>query len=458
MILIIDDDVAVRTSVSLLLKQAGYMTVSAADPREALQQLQSYEISLIILDMNFSLETTGDEGLELLAEIRRTAPAVPVILITGWATISLAVKGIKAGAFDFINKPWDNQHLLQSVRTALGLSRSLAATGQGPQRHVRREDYDFNGIIGDSPGMMEVLDTVARIAATDASVLIVGESGTGKEMIASAIYRNSLRKTFPFVKVNLGGISSSLFESEMFGHKKGAFTDAKTDRIGRFEMAHNGTIFLDEIGDLEMNSQVKLLRVLQDRTYEVLGSSRTKTVNTRVICATNANLEEKVNDGTFREDLYYRINLITIKLPPLRERASDIPQLVDFYINNLKNVYGRQKLAVDKDALKWLQTQPFPGNIRELKNMVERTVLMSGSDLLTIDDFMLYKQGHVKKAGQQLPPVGAMDLEEMEEAMIKRAMEFHHNNVSRVAETLGLSRGTLYRRLKKYNIPYEDTY
>src|ERR1700750_1259704 len=298
---------------------------------------------------------------------------VPIILITGWGTIELAVQGMKLGANDFINKPWSNEHLLQSIKTLLDLQENKS------EHHTRKQldaMYNFQHIIGEDEKMVQLLDTIGRVAATDASVLIMGESGTGKELIAEAIHQNSLRNNKPFIKVNLGGISTSLFESEMFGHVRGAFTAARIDRVGRFETANKGTIFLDEIGDLDAGSQIKLLRVLQDRTYEVLGSSRTKSVDVRVVCATNKNLNEMVSKSTFREDLLYRINLITIYLPALRERPKDIPLLAEYFIDNLKEIYGRPSLSVAGRAMKWLQQLPLPGNIRQLKNIVERTILV----------------------------------------------------------------------------------
>ena len=276
------------------------------------------------------------------------------------------------------------------------------------------------------------------MASTDAPVLITGESGTGKELIAEAIHLNSKRKVRPFVKVNLGGISSTLFESELFGHVRGAFTDAKTDRIGRFEMANRGSIFLDEIGELDLSSQVKLLRVLQERTFEPLGSSKSRTVDVRVICATNRNLEEMVAQGTFREDLYYRINLITVKLPALRERPDDIPLLSGFFVNNLKTIYNRPNLQLSAGAMKWLKTLQLQGNIRQLKNLVERTVLLSAKDMLDVADFQKNLSGNPQPSGSKaLPEVGTITLDEMEFQMITRAMQFHQNKVSKVARSLG---------------------
>lgn len=455
MILIIDDDKAVQVSLQLLLKQQGWNTQTAASPTEALERIAATEPELILLDMNYTVETTGEEGLALLKRIKELVPAVPVILITGWATLELAIAGMKAGAKDFLSKPWTNEVLLQAIRTALavptGKVRSLS-------RKKLDEQYDFSHIIGEDPDFLQVLSTVGRVAATDASVLILGESGTGKELIAEAIHQNSPRQRGAFVKVNLGGISASLFESEMFGHKRGAFTDARYDRKGRFETAHKGSIFLDEIGELELPSQVKLLRVLQDRTFEVLGSSRTQSVDIRVISATNRNLAEMVKQGQFREDLFYRINLITVYLPALRERPGDIPLLVNHYVNNLKTIYQRPDISLTKEAIKWLQNFDFPGNIRQLKNLVERTVLISPHDLLTAEDFMqnINPMNPTTTDSSDLPAVGSLTLDEMEKEMIMKAMTHHSNRISKVAKSLGLTRSALYRRLEKYQIPYNN--
>ena len=307
-ILICDDDPTVRSSLSLVLKRAGYGIATAETPEQAVAQIRTTIPGLILMDMNYTRSTTGEEGLELLAKVKVLAPEVPVILITAWGSIHLAVQGIRAGAFDFITKPWNNLALLESIRTAIQVQESSTAADAAPKSPFRRDK-----IIGKSPLLERVLQTVSRIASTHAPVLITGESGTGKELIAEAIHENSERKDRPFIKVNLGGISLSLFESEMFGHKKGAFTDAHYDRKGRFELADGGSIFLDEIGDLDMVSQMKLLRVLQDHTFESLGDSRPKQVDTRIICATNRNLPQMVQQGEFREDLFYRINLITCK-------------------------------------------------------------------------------------------------------------------------------------------------
>lgn len=455
MILIIDDDIAVQSALRLLLESNGLKSTAAANEAEAMNLFLTENISLIILDMNFTSNTSGEDGLALLKKIRKENTTMPIVLITGWATIQLAVEGIKSGANDFINKPWDNTHLLQTIRTLITLQQKKAKSSS---RKNLDAQYDFSNIIGENEKILEILETIGRIAETDAPVLVTGESGTGKELIAEAIHQNSPRRNRPFIKVNLGGISTSLFESEMFGHVRGAFTDARNDRTGRFEMANKGTIFLDEIGDLELSSQVKLLRVLQDRTYEVLGSSKTKTLDVRVICATNKNLSEMVAKGTFREDLLYRINLISVKLPSLRQRSNDIPLLVEFLVNNLKEIYNRPNLTISAVAMKWLQQLPYPGNIRQLKNLVERSLLVSKKNSLDIIDFQSQLENtSTTLANRQIPEVGTLTLEETEVLMIRQALEFHQNKITRAAKSLGLTRSALYRRLEKYNIPYNDT-
>ncbi len=457
MILIIDDDIAIQTSLSLLFRKEGFSVRVADGPFDTFEVLAEETPELILLDMNFSVDTSGDDGIRLLRRIREKIPNVPVILITGWGSIDLAVEGMKAGAKDFITKPWQNDHLVQSVRTALNLAQVTPAS---PNRRKLDQQFRFDNIVGEDTALLEILSTIGRVAPTDAPVLITGESGTGKELIAEAIHQNSRRHRQPFVKVNLGGISSTLFESELFGHVRGAFTDAKTDRVGRFELANKGSIFLDEIGDLDPASQVKLLRVLQDRTFEPLGSSKSRTVDVRVICATNRNLEDMVSKGQFREDLFYRINLISVRLPALRERSGDIPLLVTYFVNNLKTIYGRPDLRVSVSAQKWLKNLALPGNIRQLKNVVERTVLLSSNDELQAEDFEKNLTSGPPSATpnrtvvQALPQVGSMTLEEMEFQMIQRAMDFHQNRVAKVARALGITRFALYRRLEKFGIPY----
>ena len=409
-ILIIDDDSAIRSSISLLLKRAGYRVDTVSHPSRAFEQIETANPDLILLDMNFTIDTSGRGGMQALKEIRSSHPKIPVILMTGWATVQLAVEGMKLGAKDFIAKPWDNKKLLSSISTILQLQNPKQSTAS-----IRNTVTDFDHIIGRDPAFLNVLALAKRVSKTDASVLIMGESGTGKELIAEAIHYESQRANCPFVKVNLGGISSSLFESEMFGHKKGAFTDASSDRKGRFEMADTGTIFLDEIGDLELGSQVKLLRVLQEQTFEVLGSSQSRRVDIRVICATNKNLEAMVAKGTFREDLFYRINLIKIDIPSLRERREDIPLLVDFYLKNLKASYDQPDLRIDREAMDWLKMQEFQGNVRQLKNLIERVVLIARHPKIDLKDFQnQYRNSTLIGGNDKLPNVGSISLEDME--------------------------------------------
>ena len=362
---------------------------------------------------------------------------------------------MKAGASDFVTKPWTNQQILHSVRTALGLvDVQPRPDDEAPSREALDERYDFGDLVGRDVRMCRILQLVGRVAATDASILITGESGTGKELIADAVHRNSPRARRPFVKVNLGGIAAALFESEMFGHVRGAFTDARSDRTGRFEMADGGTIFLDEIGDVDGASQVKMLRVLQDRSFEMLGSSRRREVDVRVVSATNRNLPEMVAQGEFREDLLYRVNLIAVHLPPLRERPDDIPILATRFLHTVSQVYRREPLSVSDDAWRWLRRQPWPGNVRQLRQWVERAVLVSTRDRLEIADFAANAEVvPPEPAHATLPPVGSMTMDEIERAVILKSLNHHGRNISRVAESLGLSRAALYRRLEKYEIP-----
>ncbi|MBQ6747368.1 MAG: sigma-54-dependent Fis family transcriptional regulator [Bacteroidaceae bacterium] len=443
MILIVDDDSAIRTSLGFMLKRAGYEVQAVSGPKEAMTIVRNEEVRLILMDMNFSLSTTGEEGLTLLKQVKLFLPEVPVILMTAWGSISLAVEGMKAGAFDFVTKPWNNITLMQRIETALQLTEKQIIT------KANDKAFDRNFIIGESKALSDVLTIVQRIANTNASVLITGESGTGKELIAEAIHKNSQRANKPFVKVNLGGISQSLFESEMFGHKKGAFTDAVADRKGRFELADKGTIFLDEIGELDLSCQVKLLRVLQEQTFEPLGDSKPKKVDVRVVSATNANLQQMVQDKTFREDLFYRINLITIHLPALRERKEDIPLLAAHFAQRQCEANGLPIVTISKEANDYLSSLPYPGNIRELKNLVDRTILVSTNNPLQVSDFQQQYQGNYSL---QNADADGLTLDEMEYIAIKKAYEKYHGNVSQMASALGLSRQALYRRMEKYQL------
>lgn len=452
MILIIDDDSAIRSSLSFMLKRAKYEVQAVPGPKEAMEVVHTVTPQLILMDMNFSLSTDGAEGLVLLKQVKLFCPDVPVILMTAWGSIPLAVQGMRAGAFDFITKPWNNAALMQRIETALELTSKEDSAGFSTKEE---EDFDRSHIIGKSKALEEVLSTVKRVSRTGASVLITGESGTGKELIAEAIHLNSPRRNQPFVKVNLGGISQTLFESEMFGHKKGAFTDAVTDRKGRFELADKGTIFLDEIGELDLSCQVKLLRVLQEQTFEPLGESRPRKVDVRVVCATNANLEQMVREHTFREDLFYRINLITVHLPALRERREDIPLLAAHFVESRCQADGLPLVSLSNDALEFLSRLPYPGNIRELKNLVERTLLVCGKDCLTAVDFQ--SQYHpTTGAWESSVTLKGLTLEELEKQTILQALEAHGNNLTQAALSLGISRAALYRRLEKYGISWND--
>ena len=464
-ILLVDDDSSITASLALLLKQAGYRTLAAENPAQALQRLdESPEVALVLQDMNFTRATSGDEGLQLLRQIRARRAGLPVVLMTAWGSIGLAVEGMKAGAADFVTKPWTNPQLLGTVVTALGLAAAGAGTSSAgeiadvPSREALDEAFDFGPLVGQDARLRRVLQIIGKVAPTDASVLITGESGTGKELIAEAVHRNGPRRAGPFVKVNLGGISASLFESELFGHVKGAFTDARADRKGRFEVADGGTIFLDEVGELDAAGQVKLLRVLQDRSFEVLGSSVTRQVDVRVVAATNRNLPDMVSRGLFREDLLYRLNLIAIHLPPLRERRGDIALLARRFLGGLASVYRRESLDLSPAGLRFLEQQSWPGNIRQLKQWIERAVLINPEQAILDLEHLQPSVESPRPAltpecdDDGLPAVGAMTIDEIEHAMIEKSLRHHDGNISRVAESLGLSRAALYRRLEKYGI------
>ena len=443
-ILLVDDDRAVCHSLSLFLKRKGFEVDWAHNPTEALSQFSTFAPDLVVLDMNFSIDSSGREGIALLSQLKEIQNQCPIILITAWASVQLAVEGMKLGASDFLAKPWENKHLLQSITTLLDLQNS---------RRIPENSKYFEGIIGQNKGFLEVLEMAKRIAPTQASVLISGPSGSGKELIAEAIHYQSQRSYQPFVKVNLGGLSTGLFDSELFGHVKGAFTGASQRRKGRLEAAEGGSVFLDEIGELDVHMQVKLLRVLQEKRFEVLGSSTSVPMDVRIISATNRDLEEEVSRGTFREDLLYRINLIHLRLPSLNERKDDIPLLVEHFSKGMKDLYGIQGIQIKKNALDWLQDQSFKGNIRELKNVLERTLLMCDDPTqVDVEDF----KRHFKPSANttiHLPEVGLVSLEEMDNIMVSRALTFHQNHITKAAQSLGITRTALYRRMQKYGIP-----
>lgn len=445
MILIIDDDESVRLALRLLLRHAGYEVMTADGPEAALEAVRSHPVSLVVMDMNFTLAVDGREGLELLRKVRVLRPALPVILITAWGSIPLAVEGMRAGANDFVTKPWDNADLLSRINTALKLASAATAEADGDAGADDESGFDRSGIIGSSSGLREVLQSLKRVAPTDAPVLILGENGTGKEMIARAIHANSRRASGPFVAVNLGGIPHQLFESEMFGHARGAFTGAVADRKGRFDAAAGGTIFLDEIGELHPESQVKMLRVLQEHTYEALGDNRPRRADVRVVCATNVDLARAVEERAFREDLYYRINLITLRLPPLRERTDDIEPLA----RHFAALYARSANMPQPDfhpsTLRMLRSLPWPGNIRQLRNSVESAIIVSGASTLLPEHFGA-------AASQHAPMTDAPTLDSLEKRALERALDEAGGNMSQAARALGLTRQSLYRRMEKHGL------
>ncbi len=438
--------------MALLLKQSGFDVLTCDEPGAVLPVLASQPIDLVLQDMNFSAQTSGEEGLALLAAIKEQQPALPVLLMTAWGSINLAVRGVKAGAADFFTKPWHNAQLIELIRTTLELAATRPATR--PDRAALDREFDFRGIVGEHPELLKVLATVARVAMTRAPVLILGESGTGKELIADAIHRNSPRAGKLSVKINMGAITSSLFESEMFGHVKGAFTDAKFDRRGHVATAHGSTLFLDEIGELNRADQVKLLRVLQDQSYRPVGASQSEQADIRVVSATNRELAELVASGEFREDLFYRLKLITLRLPPLRERRSDIVLIAHQLIADLSAEYGLGEVTISQNARDWLTAQPWPGNIRQLKQVLERTLLLVGKPVLDQADF-LEAEGAADRPRADVA-VDGMTLEQVERLMIEKALIQHDRNISRVAKALGLSRAALYRRLEKFGLSASD--
>jgi DNA-binding NtrC family response regulator len=452
-VLVVDDDSSVQVSLALLLKQSGFEVLTCDEPKEVLPLLAAQSVDLVLQDMNFSPKTSGEEGLALLASIKEKHPTLPVLLMTAWGSIALAVRGVKIGAADFFTKPWQNAQLIELIKTTLELAVPRAA-GR-PDRRALDSEFDFTGIIGEHPDLLKVLSTVGRVAKTRAPVLILGESGTGKELIADAIHRNSPRAGRTCVKINMGAITSSLFESEMFGHVRGAFTDAKADRKGHVASANGSTLFLDEIGELNRTDQVKLLRVMQDQSYRPVGASHSEQADVRVVSATNRELAELVAAGEFREDLYYRLNLITIRLPPLRERRTDIPLIATKLVADLAAEYGLGNISLSPAALEWLSAQPWPGNIRQLKQALERTLLLVGKRVLEPGDFVDAERA---EADSNRPGLGVdgMTLEQVERHMIEKVLQQHQGNISRVAKALGLSRAALYRRLEKHGLAGSD--
>ncbi len=461
-ILIADDQPDVAEALRLLLKSEGMTTRVVHDPAAALDAVKRQHFACALLDLNYSRDTTsGAEGLSLISELRRLDAAVPMIAMTAWGTIDLAVRALQAGAGDFVEKPWENQRLLTVLRNQMALGEATRAMARlDAENALLRGDEDADEFIAESAAMRPVQELIRRIAPSDANVLILGDNGTGKGVIANRIHQASKRNGRTLIKVNMGGISEHLFESEMFGHIKGAFTDAKQDRIGRFELADGGSLFLDEIGNIPIAQQPKLLRVLEDGELERVGSSRTTRVDVRVISATNADLGREVDAGRFRKDLMFRLNTVEIHLPALRERREDLPRLAAHFLQRFRRRYQREDLRIAPSALRQLEAYAWPGNVRELGHVIERAVLMASSN--QIEEFALaqarsHADGVVERVAHSvgIPPASTQSpqtIDQAEEGMIRGALERNGGNVQKTAEALGLSRGALYRRLEKYAI------
>jgi len=447
-ILLADDQQDIRESLRLLLKNEGYETYAAASPSEALVAIEAREFDAVLMDLNYTRDTTsGREGLDLLTAIQKVDSTLPVIVMTAWSSLELAVEAMRLGARDFLQKPWENARLLSILRTQIDLRQALrrATRLEAENRLLSVESRPT--LIAESESMQPVLNLIARIGPSDANVLITGEHGTGKEVIARTLHALSERANRPMVTVNAGGLSEGVFESELFGHMKGAFTDARTDRIGRFEFADGGTLFLDEIANVPLNLQSKLLRVLETGEFERVGSSHTRRVNVRVLAATNVDVGAEVAAGRFREDLLFRLNTIEIRLPNLRDRQRDIELLAHHFFRVYTERYRKKISGFDPAAMQSLREHPWPGNVRELDHAIERAVLLSAGPLIRSVDLGL----------RAAPPSGTprleeMNLEEVEKHLIQRMLARHGGNVSQAANALGLSRSALYRRLEKFGL------
>ncbi len=452
-ILIVDDDQDVLLAAKLFLKQHISIVHTETNPENIPDLLRNESYDLILLDMNFSPDaTSGKEGFHWMNKILEIDPTSVVILITGYGDIELAVQGIKEGATNFLLKPWENKKLLATITTTLQLRQSKVELEDLRTKQkvlIADSDQAYSNLIGQAPSMQKVLNTVQKVAITDANVLILGENGTGKELIARAIHRASNRKDEVFISVDLGAISESLFESELFGFKKGAFTDAKEDRAGRFEAANKGTIFLDEIGNLSFALQSKLLSVLQNRKVVRLGTNKEIPIDVRLICATNMPLYQMVNESKFRQDLLYRINTVEIQIPPLRERVEDITLLVDHFLNDYCKKYKMPQKRLNQSTLTRLEKHTWPGNIRELQHAVERAVIMSESNMLEPHDFFISQMDENRNT-DTIP--SNMNLEETEKMLIRKVIDKHGGNISKAAKELGLTRASLYRRIEKYGL------
>ncbi len=452
-LLIVDDDIDILLAAKMFLRQHIEIIHTEKNPNNIPDMIESENYDVILLDMNFSRDaTSGKEGFHWLNVIMKTDPAATVIFITGYGDIELAVQGIKEGATNFVLKPWDNKKLLATIETTLKVRESKVEIENLKSTQkvlIANQDNKYNNLIGNSPIMKKIMTMATKVARTDANVLILGDNGTGKEVVARAIHRASNRSENVFINVDLGAITESLFESELFGYKKGAFTDAKEDRAGRFEAANKGTIFLDEIGNLSPALQSKLLSVLQSRKVVRLGSNKETPIDVRLICATNMPLAKMVSENKFRQDLLYRINTVEITLPPLRDRTEDIQPLLDHYLDVYCKKYKIAKKRIGAGTLKRLQMHNWPGNIRELQHAAERAVILSESDILEPHDFFM--DHNRSDANDDYSPKN-MNLEEVEKMLIRKVVDKHGGNISRAAKELGLTRASLYRRIEKYGI------
>src|SRR5438067_7157802 len=446
-VLIADDQSDVLEALRLLLKAEGFVLETASSPAGVLAAVEAREFDVALIDLNYTRDTTsGEEGLNLLSRIQGIDPTLPVVVMTAWGSVEVAVEAMRRGARDFIQKPWDNARLLAIVRTQIELSQALRKGQRLEAENSLLRGEGMPKVMAESASMQGVLQVIARVGPSDANVLILGENGTGKGVVARALHAVSSRATRPMVIVNSGGVSEGLFESELFGHIKGSFTDAKTDRVGRFELADQGTLFLDEIGTVPLSLQSKLLRVLQTGDVERVGSSKARHVDVRVISATNANLQQEVGEGRFREDLLFRINTIELQLPALRERREDIPSLAMHFLRRHAARYRKQLAGFDAGAMKVLLEHLWPGNIRELDHAVERAVLLAQAEQVRAHDLAL------RGTGSAAPRLEDLTLEEVERLLIQKALSRYDGNVSRAAQALGLSRSALYRRIATYEL------
>jgi DNA-binding NtrC family response regulator len=449
-ILMIDDDEDVLLAAKMLLKKQGHHVIIEKNPKKIPFLLNNDTYDVILLDMNFSKDiTSGKEGFYWLEQILAHDPSSVVIMITAFGDVEMAVRALKAGATDFILKPWQNEKLIATISTAIRLKQSYKEVDKLKKAKEMLEEQisrPFAEIIGQSKAIQDVFQLIDKVAKTDANVLILGENGTGKELIARAIHQRSLRKDNSFVSVDMGAITETLFESELFGHKKGAFTDAREDRPGRFELANGGTLFLDEIGNLSMALQSKLLSALQSRQVTRVGANQALPVDIRLICATNMPLHKMVQEGTFRQDLLYRINTVEVQVPPLADRVEDIPMLAQHYLNYYAKKYHKPVSTIAPDAMDKLKRYAWPGNIRELQHAIERAVIMTDLTSLQDSDFLL------SRALSTGPANNTLNLDEVEKTAIVKALNMHNGNISKAADELGLTRASLYRRMEKYGI------